>query len=142
MRTEGAMRPGEDAPLGPHFGLQKLDHAVVAPHRNGVFVFHIACRITASFRTVATWAFLKPMVMTIQSSNNWISHAGWKSFKLALFLAERACQLIGEWLEEIRNRRARAGLNKGLDGHPRNEFEPAQHCAGLIVDLDPHNIIA
>ncbi len=76
------------------------------------------------------------------SSNNWISHAGWKSFKLALFLAERACQLIGEWLEEIRNRRALAGLNKGLDGHTRNKFEPAQLCAGLIVDLDPHNIVA
>jgi hypothetical protein len=55
-----AMRPGGDAPLEAKLEPHALDHAAASLQRKGVLVFHIACRMTASFRAIATRAFLKP----------------------------------------------------------------------------------
>lgn len=54
-----AIRPGGDASAGLVAQLIP-DHAADWDQRNGVLVFHIACRTTASFRATAIRAFLKP----------------------------------------------------------------------------------
>ena len=54
-----AIRPGWDASAGLVAQLVP-DHAAHLVQRNGVFVFHIARRMTASFRATAMYAFLKP----------------------------------------------------------------------------------
>jgi hypothetical protein len=54
------MRPGGDAPLEAGRCCLVPDQAVTALQRNGVFVFHMAWRMTVSFLATPTRAFLKP----------------------------------------------------------------------------------
>ena len=47
-----------------------LSHAIFVS-LNGVFVRHIACSVTASFRANATFAFLGPVGATVQNFVPW-----------------------------------------------------------------------
>jgi len=46
---------------------EMLGQAAAAPKRNGLFVFHMAWRMTASLRATATFAFLNPDTFAILS---------------------------------------------------------------------------
>src|SRR5215207_1108397 len=52
-RATEASSAGQDRLLAP-------GHVAASPQRKGAWVFHIACRTTASLRATATRAFLNP----------------------------------------------------------------------------------
>src|SRR5262249_8769062 len=59
-----------------------------------------------------------------------------------LFLAERACQLVAERLDQIGHHRTRTRLDQTLDRHAGDEFHSAQARHLVLRHADAYRVVA